>query len=665
MKNGYRLLMIGSFLTLYAFLWSCTNLPPVVPQVTHASGTRSPFNPQTQIAETIHGPVKGGALGDGSLKSPAVYAWIKIPYAAPPLGDLMFKAPRDPKPWQTALDCSIYKITVDDYPTQWDWGKSYFSGKKQPIGSQDCLYLNVWRPRTTETGLPVQMDIHGGSSCNWAGLDSNEWQAYVNEANCIVVTPNYRLGPWGNFSHPALKTGDPRDDSGNFAILDQIKALEWIRDNIEAFGGDPGNVTLSGQSSGGLHASMLMHSPLAKDLFQKAIISSPSFLKRQERLANVEEGNRLGKQIVVNLVLYDDNGIDTVEAAKERVDRMSLEETAAYLREVFANDPLLVFTAVNKGTPHRPSKSDLYRWAFTDGHVVAPSIDWDAAAGHFFPKPMIIGDTEADMYANYQAQKDSGGIEIYNYTYKIIDGGEVLYESYDEAIEKLVPMNQPVSGGWQNYSIADFKAKYDVASDACLRAYDVIGVHDPARKAAAAPGMDGKVFVYRQDWASYPETIVDNALPFDGFYQFTIGADHSSDLWAMYDWNDIKGPGWFEGWTRKYVFADKNYRGRKDLSQRIAAYLGAFLRSKDGRIPKTEDMPITWEPWTKEKEQFMTWNATADSAVLGMNDRAFTGTTLRAYLRGRIDSLSEATARDKAALKKWTDIQIAGFGLKE
>ena len=144
------------------------------------------FTPDSLVAMTQFGPVKGGALGDGSLKHPLVYAWIKIPYAAPPLGDLMFRAPQDPAPWTDPIDGSQYKITVDDYPTQWDWGKKYFSGKKQAIGTNDSLYLNVWRPQTTEKNLPVQIDIHGGSSVNWAGLDSNEWQAYVNAANCVV-----------------------------------------------------------------------------------------------------------------------------------------------------------------------------------------------------------------------------------------------------------------------------------------------------------------------------------------------------------------------------------------------------------------------------------------------------------------------------------------------
>jgi len=654
MRKNFFLFMTASIAFMCLLLSSCVT--------TGGTEQAEMFSPEELIAITGSGPVQGGALGDGSLKNPAVYAWIRVPYAAPPIGELMFRAPQDPEIWTEPVDCSAYDIAIDDYPTQWDWGRPYFSGEHQVIGTLDCLYLNVWRPQTTETNLPVQMDIHGGSTCNWAGLDSNEWQDYVNDANCIVVAPNYRLGPWGNFSHPALKTGDPLDDSGNFAILDQIKVLEWIRDNIEAFGGDPGNVTISGQSSGGQHACMLLHSPLAKDLFHKAIISSPS-LTRDVAAATIEEGNSAADQILVNLFLYDDNGIDTAEAARAKVDSMSREEIDNYFRNKFTNDPLLVFTAVNKGTPHRPSKSYLYYWVFADGYVVKKSIDWDPSSGNFFPKPMIIGDVEADMYANYPAQNDSGGIEIYNYTYNILYGGEVLYDTYDDAIQALVPMKETTPGGWKNYSVEDFKAKYDIASDGCLRSYDIIGVQNPARRTASAPELDGKVFVYRQDWGSYADTIVDNGIPYEGFYQFTIGADHSSDLWAMLDWNDIKGPGWFETWTRAFLFVDKNYAGRKDLADKVAVYLGAFLHSADGTIPKTDDMPIAWEPWTADKEQFLTWSATADTAFFEMNDRAFTGESLRIYLNERIDALPEATDQDKAALKEWVDGNIAASGL--
>lgn len=624
------------------------------------------FDPETLIAQTVYGPVLGGALGDGSLETPAVYAWIKVPYAAPPLGELMFKAPQDPVPWKDAIDCSTYNITIDDYPTQWDWGQSYFSGEHQVIGTLDCLYLNVWRPQTMESNLPVQMDIHGGSSCNWAGLDSNEWQDYVNDANCIVAAPNYRLGPWGNFANTALQTGDPLDDSGNYAILDQIKVLQWIQDNIEAFGGDPGNVTVSGQSSGGLHATMLLHSPLARDLFHKAIISSPALYPEYLSIP-VEEGHAAADQLLVNLLVYDDNGIDTAEAAEAMLADMSTDDIAEYIRDVFSNDPLLVFTALNDGTPHRASRSVLYHWGFSDGHVVSSAIDWDYRGGNYFPKPMIIGATEADMYANYPAQEDSGGIEIYNYAYDILYGGEVVYGSFDDAIEALVPMNELASGGWRNYSVDDFKAKYDIASDACLRGYDIIGVQNPARWAAAAPDLNGKVYVYRQDWGSYADTYIDNGMPaeYEGFFQFIIGADHSSDLWAMLDWNDIKEPGWFEEWTRAFVFIEGNYTGRKDLADKVAAYLSAFLYSADGAIAKTDAMPVAWAPWTEASEQFITWNATAEKAVFEMNNRAFTADSLRAYLYQRIDALGEATDEDKAALKAWIEAQLAVFGLHE
>lgn len=624
------------------------------------------FNSETLVVLTTNGPIRGGALGEGTPESPAVYAWIRVPYAAPPLGQLMFRAPRDPDPWTDTLDCSGYDITIDDYPTQWDWGQDYFSGEHRVIGTNDCLYLNVWRPQTSETNLPVQMNIHGGSSCNFAALGAKEWEDYVNDANCIIVAPNYRLGPWGNFVHTVLKTGNPLDDSGNFAILDQIKVLQWIQDNIEAFGGDPGNVTVSGQSSGGLQVAMLLHSPLAKNLFHKAIISSAG-LYPQLISISVESGYESADQLLLNLLLFDKNEIESEEAAAAAIAQMSKEEIREYLLDVFSNNPLLVFTAYNYGKPNRPSSSKLYHWGFSDGYVVSEALNWDYCSGHYFPKPLIIGATEADMNANHPAQKDSGGINLYRYAYEILYGKDIIYDSFDEAVDALVPMNETVPGGWQNYSANDFKAKYEIASDACLRGYDIIGVHEPARLTAMAPGMEDKVYVYRQDWGSSADASIESAIPseFEGFFQYAIGADHSSDLWAMYDWNDIEGPGWFVEWTRHFVFVEGNYAGRKDLAGKVAAYLRVFLHSADGTITKTGGMPIAWAPWTAASEQFITWNATARKAVFKMNDKTFTADSLRVYLDERIDALPEATVEDKAALKAWIEPQLAVFGLND
>lgn len=622
------------------------------------------FNKDTLVANITDGPIRGGAFGDDKPESPAVYAWIKVPYAAPPLGEQMFKASRDPVPWTAVRDCSLYDITKRDYPTQWDWGQGYFSGKHQVIGTHDCLYLNIWRPQSREPNLPVQMNIHGGSSCNFSALGSKEWEKYVNNANCVIVSPGYRLGPWGNFVHRALKTGDPIDDSGNYAILDQIKVLRWIQDNIESFGGDPGNVTISGQSSGGLHAVMLLHAPIAKDLFHKVLISSAG-LYPQLISATIEDGYRSADQLLINFLLYDDNGIDSEDAAAVAAEQMNQEEVKRYLLEVFTVKPHLVFSAYNFGEPGRPSNSKLYHWGFCDGCVVGQKLDWDYVSGSYTPKPMIIGATEADMGASETARNDSGGKELNRYAYELINGGAAIYSGFDEAVEALVPLKEKVPGGWRNNSVDDFKDKYTIAADACSRGYDIIGVHEPARRAAAAPGMAWKVFVYRQDWGSYSDASTRGAVPpkFEGFFQFAVSAEHSSDLWVMYDWNDMEGPGWFIEWPKRIIFTEENEVGRKDLANQVSAYLRSFLHSSDGVIRKTADMKISWMPWTVESEKFITWNATAHKAVLKMEQRAFTAGSLRAWLYKRIGNLQEANDEDSAALKNWIETQLSVFGL--
>ncbi len=610
------------------------------------------FNPHDLIVNTQHGPIKGGALGDGSINDPKVYAWIKIPYAAPPLGDLMFMPPIDPKPWKEPLDCSKYEITINDYPMQWDWGRSYFSGKHQPIGTLDCLYLNVWRPQTTEKNLPVQVDFHGGSTENWAGLDSNEWQDYVNEANCILVAPNFRLGPWGNFSHPALKTGDPLGDSGNFATLDQLKVLKWVQDNITLFGGNPDNVTISGQSSGGLQSVYLLHSPLAKDLFHKAMISSPSLMHIK---GTIEKGNNAGKKILENFLLYEENEVSTEEEAIKIAASMTREEQAAYLRKMFGGEPLLVFTAIGNGTPERPSKSDLYYWGFLDGCVINKAIDWDK---NYYPKPLIIGTTETDRY-NTPTIKAAGASALSDYAYAILYGKEDKYNNFEEAIKDLVDF-ESTPGGWKYSSVKDFLEKYYIVRNSRQVPFAVAAVHIPCRATAEA-GLNA--YGYRQDWGSDVNIPVGR---FDGYFQLIVGADHSSDLFAMYDWNDIKGPGWFDNWTRKLIFFDENYAGRKEMTNAIQAYLKEFLHSTDGTIKKTESMPILWEPWTKDAEAFMSWNASPDAMILKMEFDTFTNDTLEAFLIKKINGLKDATPEDKNALidyvKKAIPKYIAGEG---
>lgn len=359
------------------------------------------------------------------------------------------------------------------------------------------------------------------------------------------------------------------------------------------------------------------------------------------------------------MLLYDEtNNVSTEDEAEQAAQNMSDGEKASYFRDKFTNDPKLIFTSVNNGTPNRPSKSDLFIWGFTDGYVVNSTIDWDPVGNNYFPKPMIIGSTETDMYANYAAQIACGGGELANAHYAFLYGSPLDYATYDEAIAGLVPIvadkNNPkeeerTPGGWFNWSVEDFKAKYKITSDAWLRAYDIFGVQYPARSVATSPDLRGKIYVYRHEWGTGG-----NGIPFSGLYAFNLGAQHSDDLAFMYDWNDIKGPTWFDTWTREFAFNDDNYAGRKALSDAVGAYLKAFLHSEDGVITKNNDMPIEWKPWAADSEQFITWNATKTEAKLDMNTtEVFTEDTLREYLESSIDNLPEATNEDKTALKVW------------
>ncbi len=178
-----------------------------------------------------------------------------IPFAAPPVGDLRWKAPQPVVPWEGIRDASKF-------------GPSPISSMGFPRDmSEDCLYLNVWTPATKISDkLPVMVWIYGG------GFSMGTSSFYDGEAiaktGVVLVTINYRVGKIGLFCHPELSAENQEHVSGNYGILDQIAALKWVQKNISAFGGDPRKVTIFGESAGGISVSMLAASPLAKGLFR-------------------------------------------------------------------------------------------------------------------------------------------------------------------------------------------------------------------------------------------------------------------------------------------------------------------------------------------------------------------------------------------------------------
>jgi para-nitrobenzyl esterase len=234
--------------------------------------------------------VESGAV-EGVRKS-GLTAYLGIPFAAPPLGELRWREPQPAVPWEGIRRATAFA------PACMQTGVS-MPGEKAPLTSEDCLYLNIWTPATAAVErLPVIVWIHGGGYKNGATSMPLYWGDQLAKRGVVVISIAYRLGPLGFLAHADLTAESIHKSSGNYGLLDQIAALEWIRRNVGAFGGDPQRVTIAGQSSGAMSVSILMASPRAKGLFHRAIGQSgglfePLQLAPAYLLANAEQDGRV------------------------------------------------------------------------------------------------------------------------------------------------------------------------------------------------------------------------------------------------------------------------------------------------------------------------------------------------------------------------------------
>ncbi len=220
------------------------------------------------VAETtmeeprLHSGTISGTLVDG------VWTYKGVPFAAPPTGELRWKEPQPVEPWDGVLACDEYGPAC---PQPRDWEGVPDVGHTD----EDCLYLNVWTPAENPgERLPVMVWIHGGAFIIGTGSLPIYDGHYLAEKGVVVVTINYRVGPFGFLAHPLLSAESERGVSGNYGMLDQVAALEWVQENIGVFGGDPGNITVFGESAGGMSILYLMTSPLAEGLFHRAAVQS-------------------------------------------------------------------------------------------------------------------------------------------------------------------------------------------------------------------------------------------------------------------------------------------------------------------------------------------------------------------------------------------------------
>ena len=290
---------------------------------------------KTLILELKDGKIKGLLNKDETVE-----AYGAIPYAKPPVGDLRWKEPMDIDPWDGVLDCTKFAprsmqndsneaiLSLVDLYAEKSWHPDYNTGFKTEV-SEDSLYLNIWRPNNNKTNLPILFYIHGGSLTSGSSYSSDINGEYFAKNDVIVVTVAYRLGVFGYLALDELKDESINSTTGNYGLLDQIKALKWVNDNATYFGGNKNNITIAGESAGSSSVNALCVSPLAKGLFKRAIAESSSISQKnpphtfRTMNAALKEGNNLLKEFNANNV-SDLRKIDALDLVKTKTNNSSM-----------------------------------------------------------------------------------------------------------------------------------------------------------------------------------------------------------------------------------------------------------------------------------------------------------------------------------------------------
>lgn len=262
---------IGAFVLILLLTW------PPMKRVPAYEGKTPTY---TDVVSLEKGDVRGVLIDDGKVE---LYAGI--PYAKPPVGELRWREPQDPEPWTGVLTADHFapmcmqpvSLPIVDSLKQIFGFHDYrisLSDNYRPAVSEDGLYVNVWKPAGKAEGLPVLVFIHGGTLQTGQPWYGDYAGTGLAREGVITVNLGYRLGVFGYLADEGLRAESEHGTTGNYGLLDQIKALEWVRDNIAAFGGDPDNVTLAGESAGAASVSAICTSPLAKGLFKNVLLES-------------------------------------------------------------------------------------------------------------------------------------------------------------------------------------------------------------------------------------------------------------------------------------------------------------------------------------------------------------------------------------------------------
>jgi para-nitrobenzyl esterase len=318
-------------------------------------------------------------------------AFLGVPYAEPPMGELRWKPPQPARPWTGTRKATEFGAACPQLPANWfpyvGW-------------NEDCLYLNIWTTQPTgKAKLPVLVYFHGGS--NTQGYSQmTPLGPTLSRLGVVVVSANYRLGPFGFLAHPALTAESGHHSSGNYGLLDQLQALKWVHENISRFGGDPGRITVMGQSAGAVDICLLMASPLAAGSFQRAIMESgecQSVFNKDIRTP-IPYSLISGTGEEVGERLANDLGVANGPSALQKLRSIPADE----ILKAWSQDRQLHFDAIVDGwvVPEQPAKIFAERRELRVPVLVGSNTDEATVFGHGGPKTVA-------EYKNY-LRSDTG-----------------------------------------------------------------------------------------------------------------------------------------------------------------------------------------------------------------------------------------------------------------
>jgi para-nitrobenzyl esterase len=562
-----------------------------------------PWSPRV-VADpaALRHPAAGDVVGFADTHD--THAWLGVPFAQPPVGMLRWRAPQPLPRWQDT------RAALAMSPVCMQLATIAILDKHATSGSENCLYLNIWAPRMSadeaaNARLPVMAWIHGGGdTMGYAGATPGSHLAGAEHV--VVVTLQYRLGVFGWMSLPALRNqaATPADASSNFGLLDLIAALQWIKDNIAAFGGDPGNVTIFGESSGAHDVMALLAAPPAKGLFQRAISESGSIhatprAEAENYSDDAEPGSPdSSREFIIRLMIAD--GVADRAAAKAKQQAMTDQALLAYLRGKTAGQLLAVVKRGGFGMYEAPVN-------IRDGSVLPdkPMIQLFVDSASYNAVPVMLGANRDESKLFMMGDPELVGTRL----------------GFLPRIKDLPAYNR-VTG----YYSEEWRAE---------------AVEEVA--AVLHKSQGDRVYAYRFDWDGEPVYSLADLHDL-------LGAANSTEI------NFVFGDDVTTGLP--FMRSSANAAGRDVLTGQMMGYWASFAR--DGK-PGNGGNPANpaWQPWSEDGPSMMILNS-PDHGGPAMTDKHETIARLKERIR--TDSALDAP---KARCTMYYGLLHGGFGGNE